>query len=76
MLRPVPVDLPGPGVAAVSAQPVPVLPRRVWHPATIAGCLAVLAALATATALRRPELGWLAWGGLGVTAGFATSGSV
>lgn len=39
------------------------LATRVWHPVTIAGCLAALAVLDP----------WLA---LGATAGFATSGSV
>ncbi len=49
----------------------PTVRRLVWHPVTIAGCLA---GVATAAVLAGgPGFAWIA---MGATAGFATSGSV
>jgi len=48
--------------------------RLAWHPVTIAGCLGALAIWGSL--LPEPAGPVLAWPALGLTAGYATSGSV
>ena len=62
-------------MAAVTAHPTG---RRLWHPFTAAGTLAVAAFAAAGAATAPAGPAWLvpgAWLLLGATSGFATSGS-
>jgi hypothetical protein len=65
----------------MTAEPVPAYRRSIWHPIAIAAvvvAVAVGAALTGLTAVAGAGPGWLVlsvWLSLGITGGYATSGS-